>query len=66
MGRRRASTIDSTVITDNPPVLSIQKTHSGSFKQGQQNATYQVAVSNARGAGPTSGTVTVAEPVPRV
>jgi uncharacterized repeat protein (TIGR01451 family) len=46
------------------PVLSISKTHSGSFMQGQQNATYQVTVSNAANAGVTSGTVTVTETVP--
>jgi len=46
------------------PSLSITKTHSGNFAQGQQNATYNVTVSNASGAAPTSGTVTVTETVP--
>ena len=63
-GSQAAGAVDPTNITNNPPVLSIVKSHSGSFNEGQQNATYQVAVSNARGAGPTSGTVTVAETVP--
>jgi uncharacterized repeat protein (TIGR01451 family) len=45
-------------------VLSISKTHSGNFTQGQKNATYQVTVSNANGVGPTNGTVTVTETVP--
>jgi uncharacterized repeat protein (TIGR01451 family) len=47
-----------------PPLLSITKTHQGGFTQGQQNATYTVTVSNAVGAMPTSGTVTVTETVP--
>src|ERR1700682_5570039 len=46
------------------PVLSITKTHTGNFTQGQQNATYVVTVSNGTGAGPTSGTVTVTETAP--
>jgi uncharacterized repeat protein (TIGR01451 family) len=44
--------------------LSIAKTHSGNFSQGQYGATYTVTVSNAAGAGPTAGTVTVTETVP--
>ena len=47
-----------------PPGLSISKSHSGNFTQGQQNATYTITVSNAANAGPTSGTVTVAETAP--
>jgi uncharacterized repeat protein (TIGR01451 family) len=46
------------------PALSISKTHSGNFTQGQQNATYTVTVSNATSAAPTSGTVTVTETAP--
>lgn len=47
------------------PVLSIAKSHTGNFTQGQANATYSVVVSNAAGAGPTDGTtVTVTETVP--
>ena len=46
------------------PSLTISKTHSGNFTQGQQGATYTVAVSNAAGAGETSGSVTVTETVP--
>ena len=48
----------------NPPVLSIAKGHTGSFKQGQNNVTYLVTVSNGSTAGPTSGPVTVTETVP--
>lgn len=46
------------------PVLSISKSHTGNFGQGQQNATYTVTVSNAAGVAPTSGAVTVTEAVP--
>ncbi len=46
------------------PTLSITKSHTGNFTQGQANATYTVTVSNAAGAGATSGTVTVTDTVP--
>jgi uncharacterized repeat protein (TIGR01451 family) len=46
------------------PVLSITKTHTGNFSQGQQNATYSVTVSNAANAGASSGTVTVTDTLP--
>jgi len=46
------------------PSLTIVKSHSGSFTQGQTGATYSVVVSNGTPAGPTSGTVTVTETVP--
>ena len=48
----------------NPPSLSITKQHLGAFTPGQMNAQYTVTVSNAAGAGPTSGTVMVADNVP--
>jgi len=54
---------DTTSIVAPPASLSISKTHSGNFTQGQLGA-YQVVVSNAASAGPTSGTVTVTETVP--
>ena len=63
-GSTPASASDSTVITANPPVLSIASVHSGSFTQGQSGATYTVTVSNTANAGPTSGTVTVTETAP--
>ncbi len=47
-----------------PPLMTIAKSHSGNFRQGQQNAAYQVTVTNGASAGPTSGTVTVTENVP--
>ena len=46
------------------PALSISKTHSGNFTQGQSNAVYTVNVSNQAGAGPTIGIVTVTETAP--
>ncbi len=46
------------------PVLSITKSHTGNFTQGQVNASYTVTVSNAAGADATSGTVTVTDTVP--
>jgi uncharacterized protein (TIGR03437 family) len=42
-------------------VLGITATHAGNFMQGQQGAAYTVTVSNAVGAAPTRGTVTVTE-----
>jgi uncharacterized repeat protein (TIGR01451 family) len=50
--------------TSNSAALSITKTHTGNFTQGQQNTTYTVTVSNGANAGSTNGTVTVAETVP--
>ena len=46
------------------PVLTVAKTHSGSFSQGQKGAAYTVTVSNAASAGATSGTVTVTDTEP--
>ena len=46
------------------PVLSIASAHTGSFTQGQTSDTYNVTVSNAAAAGPTSGTVTVIDTLP--
>jgi len=62
-GSPAASVSDSTTILI-APALNITKTHSGNFTQGQQGATYTVTVSNAAGAAPTSGTVTVTDTLP--
>jgi uncharacterized repeat protein (TIGR01451 family) len=63
-GSAAASATDPTTIVANSPVLSITKTHTGNFTQGQQGAAYLVTVSNAPNAGPTSGSVTVSDTVP--
>ncbi len=43
--------------------LTVSKTHSGSFIQGQTGASYAIVVTNVGGA-PTTGTVTVADTLP--
>jgi uncharacterized repeat protein (TIGR01451 family) len=45
------------------PDLTVTKTHTGNFRQGQQGAAYTLVVSNA-GASPTSGPVTINDTVP--
>ena len=45
------------------PDLTIAKSHSGNFIQGQVGATYAITVTNS-GAGPTTGTVTVVDSLP--
>ncbi len=62
-GSATASTADSTTITG-VPILAIAKTHSGNFGVGQTGANYSLTVSNASGAGPTSGTVSVTDDLP--
>lgn len=46
--------------------LTITKTHTGDFRQGQQGAEYAITVSNSapNGFGPTDATVTVVDTVP--
>jgi uncharacterized repeat protein (TIGR01451 family) len=46
------------------PLLTVTKTHVGSFQQGQIGALYTVTVTNATGAGQTNGAVSVTETVP--
>jgi uncharacterized repeat protein (TIGR01451 family) len=46
-----------------PPVLSIAKSHTGNFRQGDAADAYTIHVSNT-GSGPTSGTVTVSDTLP--
>jgi uncharacterized repeat protein (TIGR01451 family) len=58
----------SATLTVNPvagptPILSITKSHTGNFTQGQSGQ-YTVVVSNAANAGATIGTVTVTEQAP--
>jgi uncharacterized repeat protein (TIGR01451 family) len=57
-------TTTTTVSGATAAVLSITKSHTGNFTQGQTGATYTVTVSNSTSGGPTSGTVTVAENPP--
>src|SRR5262249_23345486 len=45
------------------PDLTIAKSHTGNFTQGQTNAAYSIVVSNGGGAA-TSGTVTVTDVLP--
>src|SRR5262249_44230721 len=51
---------DPTQVIPPPPDLTITKTHTGNFKQGQINASYTLTVTNA-GSGPTVGTVIVTD-----
>ncbi len=50
-------------VTPPPPVLAISKSHTTTFKTGGTGS-YTVTVSNPSSAGPTSGTVTVADKAP--
>ncbi len=62
-----ANSINSTasdVTTIFSSSLSIAKSHSGFFVQGQLGAAYAITVSNSAATGPTSGMVTVTETVP--
>ena len=63
-GSATANASDSTVIIPLPANLTVAKTHSGNFTQGQTGGTYTVTVSNGASAFPTSGMVTVTETVP--
>ena len=57
-------TASFTAIPPAAAVLSVTKTHTGSFTQGQTGVSYTVTVRNGASAGVTNGTVTVAENVP--
>jgi hypothetical protein len=64
-GSATANASDSTVITPATSAqLTITKTHTGNFTQGQQGAQYNLAVANSPGTTPTTGTVTVTETAP--
>jgi hypothetical protein len=58
-------TVTATFTTGAPagPVLTISKSHDGTFTVGESGAEYTVTVSNT-GTAPTSGTATVTETVP--
>jgi uncharacterized repeat protein (TIGR01451 family) len=53
---------DPTTINQLPD-LTISKSHSGNFTQGQTGATYSITATNS-GSSPTSGTVTVTDTLP--
>jgi uncharacterized repeat protein (TIGR01451 family) len=59
------ATIDGGFTVTSGPALSISKSHTGMFVQGQKGATYAITVSNAASAAATIGTVTVTETVPQ-
>ena len=54
----------TTILAATQPSLSILKSHSGSFAQGQQNAIYTVTVSNNNAAATSSGGVSVTDTLP--
>jgi len=58
------SAASSATITVVCPDLTIAKSHIAAFNQAQNGLTYTVTVSDASGAGPTSGQVTVTEAIP--
>ena len=53
----------TTVIDPATPNLTIVKSHTGNFRQGQTGATYNLAVTN-NGPAATTGTVTVTDTLP--
>jgi uncharacterized repeat protein (TIGR01451 family) len=60
-----SSAWDSINIMTGPAAsLTVAKTHTGNFAQGQNGATCTVTVSNMAGAGQTTGGVTVTETIP--
>src|SRR5207237_7863970 len=50
-------------VTVPPPDMTIAKSHSGNFTQGQVGATYTITATNS-GSAPTSGVVTVTDTLP--
>jgi len=50
--------------TANPPALTVTSKAAGQFRQGDSADAYTLTASNASGAGPTAGTVTVADTLP--
>lgn len=59
-GNNRAQDVTAVIL---PADLTLTKSHSGSFRQGQSGAAYSIRVSNV-GSGGTSGLVTVADNLP--
>jgi len=63
-GSASSTSTENTPIATSYPVLSITKTHTGNFTQGQNGATYTITVSNAQLSATTNGTVTAIDNVP--
>src|SRR5882724_5614314 len=57
------SATDNAVVIPPPADLTITKTHTGNFQQGQNFANYQITVTNS-GSNPTVGLVTVTDTLP--
>jgi Ca2+-binding RTX toxin-like protein len=63
-GSAASTSTDNTVtFTAAAPDLTISKSHTGNFTQGQTGAQYTITVSNT-GSAPTGGTVTVVDTLP--
>ena len=62
-GESHSLAVSTSIPATTTPDLTITKTHSGNFTQGQQGAAYTITVTNA-GDGPAVGTVTVGETLP--
>jgi uncharacterized repeat protein (TIGR01451 family) len=62
--RHSATSPPSLTVTFTQPNLTISKSHTGNFSEGDTADTYTITVSNAPGAGPTTGTVTVSDTLP--
>jgi uncharacterized repeat protein (TIGR01451 family) len=57
------SATDNVVVIPPPADLTITKTHTGNFQQGQNSVSYQITVTNS-GPNPTVGLVTVTDTLP--
>ncbi|WP_179223663.1 putative Ig domain-containing protein [Paenibacillus tyrfis] len=62
-GMSRSLSTSFKMTVTGPPDLSIAKTHTGDFTQGQTGATYTIKVKNLGGSA-TSGTITVKDTLP--
>ncbi len=51
-------------IVNNPPVVRVASSHTGSFTQGDTSDTYTITVANPSGPGSTAGTMTLTDTLP--
>jgi uncharacterized repeat protein (TIGR01451 family) len=58
-----ANDVTTINASSSPPDMTISKSHSGNFSQGQTGATYSITVTNSGGSA-TSGTVTMTDALP--